>query len=187
MPTKPIKTQHLTDRQLAAIELIVTGTSLGDVATKLGLNRCTLSTWKNQPAFRETLTRLRAEALSATGEELRSLGEQCVAVIRAELRDGPNKAAVALKVLQMIGVEKLLQESLPTFADGAKDSDQDRVAGHGRAAMIEREIERLLVGRRSRFTSYALTNRYAASWSDPTAGRATPRKTTTALSDRQGH
>ena len=143
MPTKPIKTQHLTDRQLVAIELIVTGTSLGDIATKLGLNRCTLSTWKNQPAFRETLTRLRAEALSATGEELRSLGEQCVAAIRAELRDGPNKAAVALKVLQMIGVEKLLQESLPTFADGAKDSDQDRVAGRGRAELIAREIERL--------------------------------------------
>lgn len=143
MPTKPIKTQHLTDRQLAAIELIVTGTSLGDVATKLGLNRCTLSTWKNQPAFRETLTRLRREALSATGEELRSLGEQCVAAIRAELRDGPNKAAVALKVLQMIGVEKLFAQQVETIEDASRDPDEGRVAGKGRAALIDIELSRL--------------------------------------------
>ena len=142
MPTKPINTQHLTDRQLAAIELIVTGTSLGDIATKLGLNRCTLSTWKNQPAFRETLTRLRAEALSATGEELRSLGEQCVAAIRAELRDGPNKAAVALKVLQMIGVEKLFAQQVEDAIDN-RDPDEGRVGCKGRAALIEIELSRL--------------------------------------------
>ena len=119
------------------------GSTVRSAAEQAGLSEATAFRRLRDAKFVGELNRLRQEAYRAATEELRSLSGECVQAIRQELIDGDNRAAVAIKVLQMIGVERLMHEQLPNAINGGRDPDEDRIAGRGRAELISREIERL--------------------------------------------
>ena len=132
---------ELDDRQRQAARLLVSGVTRSEVCRRLSMSRNTIDRWLTNQVFRNELQALRSECYSSAVEELRGLAAECVRAVKSELNRGDNAAAVALKVLQMIGVEKLLHESLPK--QQAVDVDADRIAGRGRATLIDREMERL--------------------------------------------
>ena len=118
------------------------GSTVRSAAEQAGLSEATAFRRLRDAKFVGELNRLRQEAYRAATDELRSLSGECVEAIRNELHHGDNRAAVAIKVLQMIGVEKLMHSQLSVTGDD-NNNDDERVAGRGREALIVREIERL--------------------------------------------
>lgn len=118
------------------------GSTVRSAAEQAGLSEATAFRRLRDAKFVGELNRLRQDAYRAATDELRSLSGECVEAIRNELHHGDNRAAVAIKVLQMIGVEKLMHSQLSVIGDD-NNNDEERVAGRGREALIVREIERL--------------------------------------------
>ena len=118
------------------------GSTVRSAAEQAGLSEATAFRRLRDAKFVGELNRLRQDAYRAATDELRSLSGECVEAIRNELHHGDNRAAVAIKVLQMIGVEKLMHSQLSVIGDD-NSRDEERVAGRGREALIVREIERL--------------------------------------------
>ena len=121
------------------------GSTVRSAAEQAGLSEATAFRRLRDAKFVGELNRLRQDAYRAATDELRSLSGECVEAIRNELHHGDNRAAVAIKVLQMIGVEKLMHSQLSVIGDdnNNNNNDEERVAGRGREALIVREIERL--------------------------------------------
>lgn len=133
----------LNHRMSRACMMLVAGTRGKDVMKELGISNVTLCEWQRRPAFIAEAMRLRKEAYRETMGELRQLTRACVNAITTELQGGDNAAAVALKVLQMVGVDKLFEEENAADNSSSTNADDTRIAGRGRAALIDMELLRL--------------------------------------------
>lgn len=133
--------RHLDARQLQAVALLAAGKSRSEVESRLPVSRSTLTRWVQLTEFQAAVRELQQDAFEAALAELKGLAQDCVRALRVELRGGDNSAAVALKLLSMLGAERLLEPR----AKDTEPSGSDRIAGLGRPALLEREIARLRI------------------------------------------
>lgn len=102
------KWQQLSVKQQNAIDILVTGKTDAEVAEAVGVNRVTVTKWRNyHPGFQAELNRRRRNMWGASAERLRGLLPKALDVIEAELRDGKNKLRAAVQVTKLAGLESV--------------------------------------------------------------------------------
>lgn len=99
----------LSQKQLNAIDLILTGLNDREVAESLGVGRNTVNKWRNHDAdFQAELNERRKELNEATQNRIRSLTQKALDAIEYALEKGD--ARIALEVLKMAKLEEPHQE-----------------------------------------------------------------------------
>ena len=77
----------LSERQRAAIEMLVIGKSLATVAERVQVTPRTLYTWRQDETFRAALERRRREVWDGAAERMRALVHPALDVLEEEVRD----------------------------------------------------------------------------------------------------
>lgn len=98
--------ERLTPQQAAACDLLASGRTLTDAAVALGVDRSTLSQWRNHHLlFQACLNQRRHELWGEMTEHLRSLAPEAVRVLHAALQaEGPECLTAAVTILKAIGL-----------------------------------------------------------------------------------
>lgn len=152
MAAKPIRTHQLTARQDRAVELIVAGNTLVDVAKQLRINRCTLTSWNKQPTFAREVEKRRAETIRASARKLHALADVVIEALTKELEHGRNGGDIALRILQMVGFGDAIRDYLKPLAPVPLKTFDDCAANPARLDAIDRELK-LLRAERDRINS----------------------------------
>jgi transposase-like protein len=93
----------LSEQQQTAVDLIVSGRNISQVAEAIGCVRTTVSRWANRdPHFMAALNLRRQELWRDLTDGLRALLPRAVEVLAAEL-DGDNRLAAAMHILKTCG------------------------------------------------------------------------------------
>lgn len=107
MATKTDTSRQLSVKQEQAIELLVAGKTVTEVAEEVGVTRQTVSEWKNHdPVFVAEFNRRRSEMWEGGRERLRSLLDRAVEVLEKDL-NGPDpklRQLAAVHILKAVGV-----------------------------------------------------------------------------------
>jgi len=94
----------LSQQQLTAIDLLVTGHTLQAVADAIGVQRPTVSQWVNHhPSFQAALNQRRQELWQDLTDGLRALAPKALAVLAREL-EGEAPLQAAVHVLRCLGI-----------------------------------------------------------------------------------
>jgi len=108
MPTKGDGNRHLSGKKEKALELLLAGKTVTQVAKEIRVSRQTLSEWKNHdPLFIAELNRRRAELWDAVRERLRGLLSQAVDVLEEDLtsvEDRRLRQQAAVHILKALGI-----------------------------------------------------------------------------------
>lgn len=105
MPTKPIKTQHLTVVQEQVIDALLTGATDRDAAASAGVNRSTVNQWRlHHAAFQAELNRRRSMLRAASIDRLRALLPRALDAIDHALAADPPDTRVALRIVELTGI-----------------------------------------------------------------------------------
>ena len=102
--------QDLTPMQERAIELLVRGFTDREVAEMLGVSRTTVTMWKRNKRFRETLDQREAEVFGPSFSGVKELVPLAVDVLQKALKKGNTK--VALEIVKMSGAFLWLRKNL---------------------------------------------------------------------------
>ena len=91
---KPLDHPELTQRQLAAIPLLLQGLSDSSVAEQVGVTRITIYRWRTLNAtFRQELDRLRRELLAHSADRLRALLHPSLDILANHLHSADPKTS----------------------------------------------------------------------------------------------
>ena len=114
-------------QQLNAIDLLVAGSRDREVSEAVGVNRVTVSRWRNHdPLFQAELNRSRREIWSSSTDRLRALLPHALDRLESELGGGPNGWKVALALLGITGLDfssPKTKQSLGTLGIGSTDPE----------------------------------------------------------------
>jgi len=119
--TKPI----LSQSQLTAVDLLVSGATVTATAEAIGAVRQTVSEWLNQNAeFKAALNRRRLELWNEQSDRLRGMLPKALDCVEAFLESGSgqDQLRAALGVLRMAGIGNLAKVG-ETEADVIRDND----------------------------------------------------------------
>lgn len=111
--------QKLTSKQYKAAIMLATGCTQQGVADRLKLRRETISRWKQKPEFNTTIQQIVRESCGGIEQRLRSLADDSITCIKAELgRHETDAKAIdaALKVLKMLGIDQITPEKTDNAA-----------------------------------------------------------------------
>jgi hypothetical protein len=86
----------LTDLKLRAVELLVAGMRPGVVAKRLEVSRESLWRWRQEPAFRRHVQRLRAELHASRIDRTWALVDRSLDVVEEHLEEGSLQAATTV-------------------------------------------------------------------------------------------
>ena len=114
----------LSPRQLTAINLILMGRSLSTIAYHLGLDRSTVSRWRNaNPLFIAELNRRQREICDSAANRLRCLLLQSLQIIDQQLhgRYIETRTKAAFRLLPLVTPRTLLHPSGPTDPNAILD------------------------------------------------------------------
>ena len=139
--------RHITPRQEAAIELLLTGSTDTSAAAALNLHRTTIARWRGvHPAFQAELARRREELYGAAAERLRALVPKAITVLESAL-DGKDALATAHELLRMTGLHRLappergphdVEAILSKLVRTRMDDIEDELEHYGDEAPIQR-------------------------------------------------
>ncbi len=132
------KNIQLDQRQLKAVELILSGCSDEDVAEELGVRRETVCRWRNNNlSFQAVLNRGKKELWDDATSKLRNLAHKAIETIAGAIEDGDVKTSMdLLKSISMYG-----------NVDAPKDATDPRVLLYEEAkTMADRAVENLPPG-----------------------------------------
>jgi transposase-like protein len=103
-----IAADDLSDKQRAAIELLILGQRMSCIAGAVGIDPSTLYRWRQDEAFRTELDRCRRELWSGAAERLRALVHPSLDVMEQHLRDryDRNRFRAASSVLRLADLRK---------------------------------------------------------------------------------
>lgn len=87
---------ELSDKQLLALDAILTGVTVTEAAAAVGVHRGTMHRWLADPSFVASLNRRRAENRAAAEARLTSLLSNAISAVEAALDRGDAKTALAL-------------------------------------------------------------------------------------------
>ncbi|MEH6986174.1 hypothetical protein, partial [Priestia megaterium] len=97
--------QGLTIEQLNAIDLLITGKIDKDVAKIVGVNRVTVTKWRNYDIyFQAELNKRRKELWNVSIDKIRSLIPKAIERLEQELESGDGWR-VALNIIKITGIE----------------------------------------------------------------------------------
>ncbi len=95
----------LTQDQLTAVEIVLTGANDTQTAERVGVARETVTRWRlYDPYFQAALLSRRRELWASSTDALRSMLPQATDTLRDQLRVGPNRGRLALDLLVRSGV-----------------------------------------------------------------------------------
>ena len=120
------RSQGLTLEQQNAVELLVAGAKDREVADAVGVNRVTVTRWRNlDPHFQAELNRSRKEIWASSTDRLRGLLPRALDRLESELEGGPNGCKVALALLGITGLDfsSTKQQSLGISGIGSADPE----------------------------------------------------------------
>jgi hypothetical protein len=105
--TTGYKREHgLTLKQCNAIDLLVQGETDAATAEAVGVNRVTVTKWRNyDPLFQAELNRRRKEVWGGSVDRLRSLLPRALDALEDELVHGKHRWRTALELLRLAGLE----------------------------------------------------------------------------------
>ncbi len=108
-PKFPIPGDCLNEKQRAAIELLILGRKIGDVAEAIGIDRKTLYNWRQDELFREELARRRTELWSRASQRLAAMVHPALDVLEEHLADRyePIRFRAASAVLRLADLKKV--------------------------------------------------------------------------------
>lgn len=93
-PTTPA--HGLSDVRLRAVEMLVAGIRPGVVAERMSISRETLWRWRQDPAFRHHVQRLRVEMHVSRVDRVWALVDRSLDVVEEHLDEGDLQAATTL-------------------------------------------------------------------------------------------
>jgi hypothetical protein len=117
----------LTIKQQNALDLLVLGETDAATAQAVGVNRVTVTKWRNyDPHFQAELNRRRQELWGAAVDRLRSLLPLAIDTLEHELHHGKQRGRVAIDVLRLAGLDRsgATESSLETYGVGSHDADR---------------------------------------------------------------
>jgi hypothetical protein len=153
-PTKPDTPDwSLSEQQLTAVALIISGKNFQETADAIGVTRPTVSQWANHHAgFQAELNKCRQELWADLVDHLRSLAPKAVQVLAREL-DGDTPMPAALAILRACGLANgPLVPSGPTDAEtiaaelALKADERAHVAENAQTVIQRRVFDRALAG-----------------------------------------
>lgn len=118
-------TDELTERQRAAIALLVAGKTYTAAADELGVNRRTVWEWKQQAAFQAALTTELEALREAVHTRLLALADKAVSALERTLESGDSDSA------RVAAARLVLDRLSPKSAANADDAPE-----HGRQRVI---------------------------------------------------
>ena len=125
--TSDYKREHgLTIKQENALDLLVLGETDAATAEAVGVNRVTVTKWRNyDPCFQAELNRRRQDVWGASVDRLRSLLPRALDALEDELQHGKQRGRLAIEVLRLAGLDRSGQNesSLETYGVGSPDAD----------------------------------------------------------------
>lgn len=97
--------QGLTIEQLNAIDLLVLGQNDQEVANKVGVNRVTITKWRNYDIyFQAKLNKRRKEMWSSSLDKIRSLLPKAMERLEQEV-DSKHGWKIALEIIKLMKIE----------------------------------------------------------------------------------
>ncbi|MBM6599550.1 helix-turn-helix domain-containing protein [Priestia megaterium] len=98
--------QGLTIEQLNAIDLLITGRTDKEVAEVIGVNRVTVTKWRNYDIyFQAELNKRRKEIWNVSVDRMRALMPKALERLEQEI-EVENGWKIALEIIKMAGIEK---------------------------------------------------------------------------------
>jgi hypothetical protein len=86
---------ELTDRQLTALEMLLTGASVTSVAKSLNVSRGTIHRWHQEPAFAAELARQRRQVYQGVADRLTALTNKALDVLDKQMSHPNPRIAFA--------------------------------------------------------------------------------------------
>ncbi len=103
--TEENKREQLSEKQLMAIDLILSGKVDREVAEAVGVSRSTISDWRNgNYVFQAELNKRRREIQEAGREKLRRIRNKALDTVEKAIEEGDVKTA--LEILRLTGIEQ---------------------------------------------------------------------------------
>jgi transposase-like protein len=101
---------HLSEKQRMAIELLLVGHSISDIAAAVDVNRRTVFRWRREEAFCEELHSRREQLWSAAADQLVGLVEPALDVLRRQLGDRHDRSRfrAANAILRLADLRKAI-------------------------------------------------------------------------------
>lgn len=134
--TTSYKREHgLTIKQLNALDLLIQGETDAATADAVGVNRVTVTKWRNYDAyFQAELNRRRLELWGASVDRLRSLLPRALDALDDELRGGQQRWRAAIEILRLTGLDRSGAKKTPleSYLVGSTSTDAI-IDGHVRA------------------------------------------------------
>jgi hypothetical protein len=118
---KDVLASGLTAQHLLAVDLLVAGVKVGEVATRLSVRRETIWRWQAMPEFQAQLRRIRAEFRATLGDRVQRLFDKSLDVIEQSLDEGDPQAAT--------DVFKTVARALPVTLPEPSIDVRDRAMG----------------------------------------------------------
>ncbi len=125
--TSSYKREHgQTLEQQNAIDLLILGKTDREVAETIGVNRVTVTKWRNyDPHFQAELNRCRRELWGASVDRLRGLVPRALDALEQDLEHSKHSGRVAVEILRLAGLDRSGPQdaSLETYGVGLTDPD----------------------------------------------------------------
>src|SRR5439155_26761383 len=110
----PICEDRLSEKQHAAIELLLLGKSFAAIAKAIEVDRKTIYNWRQNPGFCGELDRRREEMWGEASERLRALVHPSLDALEAQLQDRYDRARfqAANTLLRLADLRKTIHPGL---------------------------------------------------------------------------
>lgn len=99
---KMMKNVTLTARQTKAIELLLIGTSIKEVANTVNVSRGTVYRWLDQPNFQSTINKEKNQVVERLSLALASLGQKAVKTLEEALDDSTAGTSVRVRAADVV-------------------------------------------------------------------------------------
>lgn len=96
---------NLTPKQIQGVNLLLSGTSINEICSELGIGRNTFWEWRRLPEFRAYFNRLQSNLMAEENQKLSNLRSKSISVLNKYLDDNTNpelQVKIALKVLETV-------------------------------------------------------------------------------------
>lgn len=122
--SRQLNDDELSQKQMMAIDLVVSGMPDGDVAKKLGLARQTINKWRNHDLeFKYILECRRLQIMEGFRDKLTGLAERSIEILERNLdsADEKTQTQIALTILRLSGLQGYMKSEKEVDREALKE------------------------------------------------------------------